>query len=188
MRKVKCCGGHPLNYSLKSCIGFKFHLLLRSQTSNFNTLLRRLLKWNFQPEDTVNILITMMFFKLLIVTKEALNIVMENHSKLRKYCHFYSVSKLIWIIKLNLCIIQVFPNITWSFLAICKKRGCSLIGKLTSFFFPLYIFAVYVNVLYWNRGKTYFYYKQVSHVHQPPRLMAKYKSIKFLFVLGLISH
>jgi len=54
----------------------------------------------------------MTFFKLLIVTKEAVQVVMENHSKLREYCHFHPVSKLIGITKLDLCIIQVIPNIT----------------------------------------------------------------------------
>lgn len=71
-------------------------------------------------QKVVSNLIKMMSFKLLIDTEEAVHVVMENHSKLRKYCHFYSVSKLIRIIKLDLWIIQVIPNITWSISAICK--------------------------------------------------------------------
>lgn len=57
-------------------------------------------------------------------------------------------NKINRIIKLDLCIIQVIPNITLSFLATCKKRGLQLNWKAFSFYFSLCVFALYPNVLY----------------------------------------
>lgn len=84
-------------------------------------------------------------------------------------------NKINGIIKLDLCIIQVIPNITWSFLATCKKRGLQLNWKTFSFYFSLCVFAVYA----------------VCSTNQRLNLllvMAKYKSMKLLLVLGLMSH
>lgn len=94
------------------------------------------------------ILITTLFFKLLIVNREAEHVVMEKSFKAEEIMSLLFGNKINRIIKLDLCIIQVIPNITWSFLATHKKRGLQLYWKTFSFYFSLCVFAVHANVPY----------------------------------------